>query len=115
MTKYLSTPSDYTRLGSMYQLSLPLNLEFKIPVDDPVRLLRYVIEGMDLTALYHTYSRIEKKQASPRQLLEILVYANMNQIYTSRRIEESCRRDLNFMYLLEGKPAPFFAFHIFLA
>lgn len=90
----------------MYQLSLPLNLEFEIPVDDPVRLLRYVIEGMDLTALYHTYSRIEKKQASPRQLLEILVYANMNQIYTSRRIEESCRRDLNFMYLLEGKPAP---------
>lgn len=106
MTKYLSTPSDYTRLGSMYQLSLPLNLEFEIPVDDPVRLLRYVIEGMDLTALYQTYSRIEKKQASPRQLLEILVYANMNQIYTSRRIEESCRRDLNFMYLLEGKPAP---------
>ena len=99
----------------MYQLSLPLNLEFEIPVDDPVRLLRYVIEGMDLTALYQTYSRIEKKQASPRQLLEILVYANMNQIYTSRRIEESCRRDLNFMYLLEGKPAPFFAFHIFLA
>ena len=30
----------------------------------------------------------------------------MNGIYSSRRIESACRRDINFMYLLEGKPAP---------
>jgi len=30
----------------------------------------------------------------------------MNRIYSSRDIETACRRDVNFMYLLEGKPAP---------
>ena len=35
-----------------------------------------------------------------------MVYASMNRIYSSRDIETVCRRDINFMYLLEGKPAP---------
>ena len=59
-------------LGSTYQLVLPLNVEFRIPKNDPVRLLRHIIEGMDLSELYRTYSHLEKNQASPRQLLEIL-------------------------------------------
>lgn len=100
------THKDYTSWGESYQLSLPLNIECRIPKDDPVRLLRHFIGGMDLSKLYRTYSRIEKKQASPRQMLEILVYADMNGIYSSRKIEASCKRDINFMYLLEGKPAP---------
>ena len=37
--------SDYTTLGSTYQLVLPLNVEFRIPKDDLVRLLRHIIEG----------------------------------------------------------------------
>ena len=100
------TRKDYTTWGASYQLSLPLNIECRIPKDDPVRLLRHFIEGMDLSGLYRTYSRIEKKQASPRQMLEILVYAAMNGIHGSRKIESACKRDINFMYLLEGKPAP---------
>ena len=100
------TRKDYTTWGDTYQLSLPLNYEMQIPGNDSVRLLRHFIGGMDLTALCSTYSRIEKKYASPRQMLAILVYADMNGIYSSRKIESACRRDINFMYLLEGKPAP---------
>ena len=100
------TQRDYTTWGTPYQLVLPINFEFHIPKDDPVRLLRHFIGGMDLKELYNTYSRVEKKQASPRQMLAILVYANMNGIFSSRKIESACRRDINFMYLLEGKPAP---------
>ena len=40
---------------------LPMNFEVHIPKDDPVRLLRHFIGGMDLTELYNTYSRVEKK------------------------------------------------------
>ena len=47
-----------------------------------------------------------KNQASPRQMLKVVLYAAMNRIYSSRDIESSCRRDINFMYLLEGMPAP---------
>ncbi|MBR5163113.1 MAG: IS1182 family transposase [Schwartzia sp.] len=100
------TRKDYTTWGESYQLSLPLNYEIQIPENDPVRLLRHLIGGMNLTALYNTYSRIEKKYATPRQMLSILVYADMNGIHSSRKVESACKRDINFMYLLEGKPAP---------
>ena len=77
-----------------------------IPSDDPVRLLSTFVEGMELSDLYNTYGKIKKDQVSPRQLLKIVIYAGMNRIYSSRDIEKSCRRDINFMYLLEGKPSP---------
>ena len=97
---------DYTASSFCYQIKLPLNLELSIPADDPVRLVSAFVEEMDLTELYATYDRIRKNQASPRQMLKIVVYAAMNRIYSSRDIEKSCRRDINFMYLLEGFPAP---------
>lgn len=106
MQKPKFTQKDYITFGSSYQLHLPLNIEFQISKDDPVRLLRYFVEGMDLSELYRTYSHIEKNQATPRQMLEILIYAHMNCIRSSRKIEQSCKRDINFMYLLEGKHAP---------
>ncbi len=67
-----------------YQLKLPLNLETIIPVDDSVRLLSQFVEAMDLTDLY----------------------SYMNGDYSSRSMELNCKRDINFMYLLEGKPVP---------
>ena len=100
------TQSNYTTNGHIYQLHLPLEMEFKIPANDSVRLLGQIIEEMDLAKLYQSYSRHGKNQASPRQLLAILVYAYMNRIYSSRDIECACRRDINFMYLLEDRPAP---------
>ena len=97
---------DYTSFEGSYQVFLPFNLEFQIDKDDPVRLLRHCIGGMDITALEKTYQRIDRNLASPRQMLAIIVYAGMNHIFSSRRIELACRRDINFMYLLEGKPVP---------
>ena len=81
-------------------------MELSVPADDPVRLLSAFVEGMDLSDLYATYDRIRKNQATPGQMLKIMIYAAMNRIYSSREIEKACRRDINFMYLLEGAPAP---------
>ena len=81
-------------------------MEIMIPADDPVRLLSAFVEGMDLSELYATYDRVRKNQASPRQMLKIMTYAAMNRLFSSRAIETACRRDINFMYLLEGMPAP---------
>lgn len=97
---------DYTLSSLYYQIKLPLDVEILIPADDPVRLLSAFVEGMELSDLYQTYGKIKKNQATPRQLFKIMVYASMNRIYSSRDIEIACRRDINFMYLLEGKPAP---------
>ena len=81
-------------------------MEVLIPNNDPVRLLSAFVEELELTDLYRSYGKIKKGQASPRQMFKIIIYAAMNRIYSSRDIETACRRDINFMYLLEGKPAP---------
>lgn len=69
-----------------------------------MRLLSQFVEGMDLTDLYSTYERINS--LSPRTLLKIVLYSYMNGDYSSRSMEVNCKRDINFMFLLEGHPAP---------
>ena len=102
LTKLLQ--KDYTKNSDGYQLKLPLNLETIIPDNDSVRLLSQFVEAMDLTDLYSTYERINS--VSPRILLKIVLYSYMNGDYFSRSMELNCKRDINFMFLLEGSPAP---------
>ena len=97
---------DYTVSSLYHQIKLPLDIEISIPSDDPVRLVSAFVEEMNLSDLYETYDRIRKNQATPRQMLKIVIYAAMNRIYSSRDIESACKRDINFMYLLDGAPAP---------
>ncbi len=104
MRKPISLHKNYTLNEEGYQLKLPFNLETIIPVDDSVRLLSQFVEAMDLTDLYSTYERINT--VSPRTLLKIVLYSYMNGDYSSRSMELNCKRDINFMYLLEGKPVP---------
>lgn len=106
MTKYINLHKNYTSNRGNYQLKLPLNIEYMIPNNDSVRLLSQFVEEMDLTDLYSTYSRLRENQATPRQMLKIVLYSYMNRIYSSREMETSCKRDVNFMYLLEGSPVP---------
>lgn len=104
MQTLISLHKNYTLNEEGYQLKLPLNLETIIPADDSVRLLSQFVEAMDLTDLYSTYERINT--VSPRTLLKIVLYSYMNGDYSSRSMELNCKRDINFMYLLEGKPVP---------
>ena len=64
------------------------------------------MEDCSLSALSANYGRIRKSQATPRQLLKIVLYGYMNNLFSTRSIETACRRDINIMYLLEGKKAP---------
>ena len=83
---------DYTSFSLYYQIKLPLDLEISIPSDDPVRLVSAFVEEMDLSELYKTYGRIRKNQATPRQMLKLVIYAAMNRIYSSRDIRKACKR-----------------------
>ena len=104
MTKHINLQKNYTESSGGYQLKLPLNIETIIPENDSVRLLSQFVEEMDLTDLYSTYERINS--LSPRTLLKIVLYSYMNGDYSSRSMELNCKRDINFMFLLEGHSAP---------
>ena len=101
------TTKDYTELGRTYQLVLPLSLEGLVPNDDSVRLLSHELEDLDYTKLYQAYSAKGRNPAvDPKTMFKILTYAYSQNIYSSRKIETACKRDINFMWLLAGQKAP---------
>jgi len=78
-----------------------------IPADDSVRLLDQIVEEMDLSQLERAYNvRGRKPATEPSTMLKILLYANMEGIYSSRKIRTACQRDVNYMWLLNGSAAP---------
>ena len=97
---------NYTLNRKFYQLKLPFDIDCIIPDNDSVRLLSQFVEEMDLTELYSTYFRIRENQVPPMNMLKIMLYGYMNGFYSSRDIETACRRDINFMFLLEGASPP---------
>jgi len=98
---------NYTEFNDGYQLVLPLSLEGLIPEDDSVRLLSHVLEGLEYTKLYKAYSFTGRNPAvEPKTMFKIITYAYSQNIYSTRKIETACRRDINFRWLLAGQPAP---------
>ena len=87
------------------QLFLPLNFEVKIDKNDSVWKLVEICDNLDYTKLYDTYLRHWRK-TDPAILFEIMVFAYMNGIYSTRGMEEVCKNDIRFMWLLQGEKAP---------
>ena len=107
MTSKLIYHKNYTEFGEPYQLVLPLSLEGLVPNDDSVRLLSHELEELDYSLLYQAYSAKGRNPAvDPKTMYKILAYAYSQNIYSSRKIETACRRDINFMWLLAGQKAP---------
>ena len=98
---------EFITKAAGYQVILPLELSVLIPKDDSVRMLSAVMEREEILRLAISAGRREKRRRIPALiLLKVLVYGYMNKLYSSRGIESACRRDINFMWLLAGYPAP---------
>ena len=102
------TGTHYGTLTRNVQLLIDESFAEKvIPGDDSVRLLDEIVEEMDLSPLHRAYERHGRHPATaPSTLLKVLLYANMERIYSSRDIEAACKRDINFIWLLNGAKAP---------
>ena len=87
------------------QVVLPINLEICIPEGDLVFKVAEICERLDYTELWDTYVRAWRK-VNPITMFEILVFAYMNGIFSTREIESACKTDIRFMWLLNGEPAP---------
>ena len=98
---------NYTSSTGYYQLVLPFDFEMLIPEDDSFRLLSQILEGSNYEKLCKAYFSVGRKPAvKPKILFKVLTYAYSNNIYSSRKIETACRRDINFMWLLQGAKTP---------
>jgi transposase len=94
------------------QLMFPIGFEAIIPEDDMVRFFAMECEKLDYTDLYRAYYGSlyhcgpGRPPADPKLLFQICAFAYANDIYSSRKIEEACLKRIDFMWLLDGEPAP---------
>lgn len=95
---------DFKTNEAIYQVILPLDLAMRIPYDDSVRLLNKLVGEMDLGGVLKR--KFVKSRIPFEIMLKLVIYGYMNGAYSSRAIETACRRDINFMWLLQGYPAP---------
>lgn len=78
---------------------LPPSLEELIGKTHAVRVVASVIDRIDLDPLVETYKGGGTSSYHPRMLLKVLVYAYLNNTYSSRRIEAAIKENIHFMWL----------------
>lgn len=94
----MSTPSF--KPYHQHQLSLlPPSLEELIAPTHSVRVVSRIIDGLDLSVVEAQYSKLGSHAYHPRMLLKVLVYGYLSNIYSSRKLEASCREQVHFMWL----------------
>lgn len=98
---------NYTKISGFRQVVLSLDYGVRIGPNEPVRLLDAVLEELDYTKLQHLYSSNGRKSLVPPSILfKIYVYAMTEGIVSVRKIAEQCTKNIHYMWLLQGYPAP---------
>ena len=77
----------------------PPSIQELIPGEHPVRIVNSVIEHIDIKPLLETYSKEGHPSYHPKMMLKVMVYAYMDNIYSSRKIEKALLENINFMWL----------------
>ncbi len=76
-----------------------------IPKNHPVRIIDTVIEQLDIKPLLKEYHNTGKPGYHPKMMLKVMVYAYMNNTYSTRKIEQAMRENVNFMWLSDMQVA----------
>jgi transposase len=86
----------YTQTQAML---LPPSLEELIAADHPVRIVNQVLDKIDIEPLLKKYTGGGAGSFHPRMLLKVLVFAYINNIYSSRKIEAALKENIHYMWL----------------
>jgi transposase len=97
----------YKSGASRDQLSLlPARIEDYVGPDNPVRAIEAYVGTLDLEKLKFRYSggggSAGQPSYDPADLLKLYLYGYLNQIRSSRRLEQEAGRNLELMWLLRG-------------
>jgi transposase len=80
-------------------MAFPPSLDELIPENHPVRVVNEVLDKLDITLLMRQYKPGGTSSYHPRMLLKVMVFAYINNIYSSRKIEEALMQNIFFMWL----------------
>jgi len=90
---------DYQQQGML----IPLDLNDMIAADHPVRDINAVLDKVDISEIIKLFRPGGTSSYHPRMLLKVIVYGYMNNIYSSRKLEEAVKSNIYFMWLAGGR------------
>ena len=106
-TTNTSSLTNYTLVNDTIQLRLNFNTEIYIQDDVKLRLVKNIIERMNLSELKKVYSSFGRKPTvNPVTMLQIIIFCYSEGIFSSRGIEKACKYDLRIKYLLYKELPP---------
>jgi transposase len=79
---------------------LPPSLTDLISSDDPVHVVRQVVQELNLSAVHQAY-RCQRGRPPfhPQAMVALLLYGACRGIYSSRKLAQACNDQISFMYL----------------
>jgi transposase len=77
----------------------PPSVDSMIADNHPVRVVNEIIERLDIDIILRKYKGGGTTSYHPRMLLKVLVYAYLNNVYSSRRIAACVKENIYFMWL----------------
>ena len=81
---------------------LPPSLDELIPATHPVRVLNNIVDRLDVGKVLASYKGGGNSCFHPRMMLKVLIYAYLNNIYSSRKIERQLHEHIHYMWLSGG-------------
>ena len=99
--KQFNTKLMYKHYIPNENLIFPPNLGDFIPEDAPVRLISDIVEELDLKEIHDSYSKSADGQPpyNPVMLLKVVIFGYMNNIFSTRGLEDAMRRDAHLIWL----------------
>jgi transposase len=89
-----------------YEARLPRRIDDCVGADNPVRAIDAYVDTVDLVALGFVNAggalRCGQPAFAPAALLKLYIAGYLDRVHSSRRLARECRRNLEFMWLLEG-------------
>jgi transposase len=86
---------------------IPPSIEEEIPENDIVRVFSKVIDELDIKAFNEKYKEEGNVAYHPKLMLKVILYSYQQGLFSSRKIEQACRRNIYYWYLT-GKEVPNF-------
>lgn len=90
---------DFQGYNQQQNWLLPPSIEELIPANHPVRVVNGVIEQLNLDLLIQEYNKEGAPSYHPKMMLKVMVYAYMDNTYSSRKIEKAMGENINYMWL----------------
>ena len=78
---------------------LPPSYDELVPANHPVRVINSIIDRIDISDILKTYKGGGNSCFNPKTMLKLLIFAYLNNVHSSRRIEQQLKENVLYMWL----------------